>query len=191
MQCSSINRFLIKAPLVIGFSSLFFLSSAQALPLRIVDCRGKTRALNEATSEEPSDVSVHVESQPGVAQNTHVTLVSSSGEEVSATVEDGIAQFHNLAPGTWVMSADGPGLYFSEITLGKIPFFFTPLGEGSLIVAGSVTGVLVGDKIANSGSSGGSSGNGGSGGGGGAGAPCVACDPNANAPSVGTFSIRR
>lgn len=179
------NRFglLIRYLLVVCMLGLPTVLQAQSqlIPLvRVVDCQGHTRAVEQVPSGEPVDVQVSVQTQD-VGQ---VTLTNSRGEVLRGVVLDGNVTFSGVTPDIWVLSSDTPGALFSQINFSSTPVgFWVQVGEVALVVGGIVGAVFIADAIDRRGSSGGDNGDH---------SPqppvCPACEPDQSAPSIEPFS---
>jgi hypothetical protein len=154
---------------------------SQLIPLvRVVDCQGHTRAVEQVPSGEPVDVEVSVQTQD-VGQ---VTLTNSRGEVVRGVVFERTVTFSGVTPDIWVLSSDTPGALFSQISFSSTPVgFWVQAGEIALVVGGIVGAVFIADAIDRRGSSGGGDGDH---------SPqppvCPACNPDQGAPSIEPFS---
>lgn len=156
-------------------SILFEGCAGTGATLRIVDCNGSTKALDENASGSANVVKVTTISA-GAAPS--LTLTNSESNQLTATVNDGVAVFPGVPPGTWVLTSAAPA-YLSDIELEHEEG--SPWGEAALIGAGIAAAIIIYDHNN----------------GGGHGSPpasgptCPTCNPDDDAPSIDPFALRR
>ncbi len=112
----------VRNPLRIWLGLLFCalqVSSASALPINIIDCDGITRASKSVEATTRTEVKIDVTTQNGgVVDGVDVTLTNpTTGETLTATVENGVATFQEVSGGTWVMGSTTSDLFYSTIIL--------------------------------------------------------------------------
>jgi hypothetical protein len=189
MLGKSINYFLgdskfklYRRAAICSFLQIVFAQTAICQSLRIVDCQGKTRAVRQVPTSEPTEMKVQLNS----SEIKSVKIVNAKGEVIDGVIEDGIATFSDVPTDIWVLTTDTPGGFFSNITFNPAPVgLWSDVGNVALVTAGVVGAVVIGGAIEGSSSS---SDDGDAGSGGGA---CVTCNPDQGAPSISPFSSRR
>ncbi len=129
--------------------------------LRIVDCQGFTRAVQQVDPGQVSRVEVSVPSHPDTPTEVQLSNVGNNFSQVAMT-NNGMAVFSNVPPGTFEIAVAGTGAELGAIAVGTVAFeagVTTAVGIASGIVAGgAVTGAVIGTtEIVDSGGSSGSS----------------------------------
>jgi len=100
--------------------------------LTIQDSSGFTRAAEDVQGS--ARVEFNVAGDTGApASDVEVTLTSSTGEVIRAVANNGIVIFDSVAPGTWTVATNAPGIIFTNVAI-----------TGGVVAAGTAGGLALG-----------------------------------------------
>ncbi len=124
------------------------LSRAQSI--LITDCQGFTRVAQKVKANSLNNIEVQVSNSAQQAtEQVQVTLTNSvTGQSVTASAQNGVAVFQNIAPGSFSVTSSAAGVSFASITVAPVALSTVAavgvVTGGAVVGGGAATGIVIG-----------------------------------------------